>query len=209
MKRNGMKVLGVFLAMNCVGFAVAMFLSVNLGSDSIGLLCDGIHVFFHLQYGNASVLYNLLIIGIALCCARKNLGMGSIAYALISGYFIDFYCFLLEPLQLSQALLSIRLLGLVLGQLSLAFALAMLIQLDLGMNALDAVLHKVVKVTGWNYTVLRTMIDVAYALMGSLLGGVFGIGTIFSVLTMGSCIGMFTKLIEKIGNHQRESMVKA
>ena len=76
------------------------------------------------------------------------------------------------------------------------------------MNALDAVLHRVVKVTGCNYTVLRTMIDVAYALIGSLLGGVFGFGTFFFVLTMVSCIGMFTKLIKKIGNHQENQWLR-
>ena len=32
MKRNGMKVLGVFVAMNCVGFAVATFFIRQFGA---------------------------------------------------------------------------------------------------------------------------------------------------------------------------------
>lgn len=32
----------IFVVMNLVGIAIALFLATELGSDSIGLLCDGL-----------------------------------------------------------------------------------------------------------------------------------------------------------------------
>ena len=90
----------IFLVMNLVGAAVALFLENGLGSDSIGLLCDGLHRMTGLSYGNASMLYNLAIIAAAAVFARGNLGAGTIVYALTSGYFIDFYCWLMDPFTL-------------------------------------------------------------------------------------------------------------
>ena len=43
MKNCGRKEFWVLVAMQLVGVAVALFLETGMGSDSIGLLCDGIH----------------------------------------------------------------------------------------------------------------------------------------------------------------------
>ncbi|NSF23834.1 hypothetical protein HQK13_02455 [Blautia wexlerae] len=59
------KIVMVFVVMNLIGIAVALFLESGLGSDSVGLLCDGIRHTFLISFGNASLFYNLLIILIA------------------------------------------------------------------------------------------------------------------------------------------------
>lgn len=187
----------IFGVMNGVGFAVAMFLACGLGSDSIGLLCDGLHRILHIGYGNASFLYNAVVIGIALLLARKNIGAGTIAYALLSGYFIDFYSFLLAPLSLGVRMLPLRFLGFCLGHLTLAFSLAVLIELRLGMNALDALLYKLSQKTGIAYGILRTITDILYAVIGTVTGGVFGVGTVISVATTGYFVGRFVGLLER------------
>ncbi|MEG0962149.1 MAG: hypothetical protein RR139_00400 [Lachnospiraceae bacterium] len=194
MKKYGL----IFLAMNLVGVGVALFLENQLGSDSIALLCDGIYHVLPVSYGTASLLYNLLIILVALVVARKNIGVGTIAYALLSGYFIDFYCWVLHPLQMGQNHFAIRFLGYFLGQLCLSLALAILIQLSLGMNALDAVLHKVHEKTKLPYAVLRTGTDFTYSAVGTLLGGTFGVGTVISIASTGFLISCFSKAIQRL-----------
>lgn len=191
MKERVKKSLFIFAAMNLVGAAVALFLESGLGCDSIGLLCDGISRAFRLSYGNASLAYNLTIILIAACAARRNLGAGTIVYALSSGYFIDAYRFLLAPLSLGEMALAARFLSFAAGQIFLCLALALLIQLKLGMNALDAVLCKLSERTRLPYAWLRTAADLSYVIAGILLGGVFGIGTILSVLLTGTMVKWF------------------
>lgn len=191
---KGKRALGIFAAMNGVGCGVGIFLQCGLGSDPIGILCDGISRSLGIQFGNASLLYNVIVIVLALLVAKKNMGAGTIVYAVCSGYFIDFYSWLLSPLQLSGRQMAIRLLAYLIGELLFAFALALLIRFELGMNALDALLYKLEEKTSVKYAILRTGTDFLYTATGFLLGGVFGIGTVLSILFTGTLVGKFVKL---------------
>lgn len=197
MKRYGKKILFVFVAMNLVGAAVALFLENGLGSDSIGLLCDGISHTLGWRFGNASLVYNLVIIVVALLISKSNLGIGTVVYALCSGYFIDFYQWIFQPFQMMENPLALRILGFVVGQICLSLALALLIQLKLGMNALDALLYKIESLNKIPYAVLRTVTDLIYVIVGTIMGGTFGVGTICSVLLTGTMVSILTKEIGK------------
>ena len=118
-------------------------------------------------------------------------------YALVSGYFIDFYSFLFAPLHLAEQNLLLRVLGFAVGQCFLSAGLAILIQMKLGMNALDAVIYKIQDSTKIPYAVMRTGCDISYVVIGTLLGGTFGIGTICSVLLTGTMVSKITQIISK------------
>ena len=197
MKNTVKKCLLVFCVMNLVGIAVALFLASGLGSDSIGLLCDGIRHVLPVSFGNASLLYNLLIIVVAFIVAKENLGLGTVVYALVSGYFIDFYGYVIELLKVNENIMAVRILSFIIGQCCLSLGLAILIQLKIGMNALDAVLYKIQEKSKLPYAGLRTGCDISYVILGTLMGGTFGIGTICSVLLTGTMVSKIIKVIEK------------
>lgn len=192
-KKYGM----IFLCMNLIGLGIALFLENKLGSDPIALLCDGLQQVIPLSFGTISMLYNLVIIGIAAIVAKNNLGAGTIAYGLFAGYFIEFYAYVLSPLQLYDQGFLVRLVGYGLGQVFFVTALAMLIQLKLGMNALDAILLKVESKTHIPYFKLRTGVDFLYVGIGVVLGGTFGVGTVICVLTTGILVTKITQRIPK------------
>lgn len=196
------KIVMVFVVMNLIGIAVALFLESGLGSDSVGLLCDGIRYTFLISFGNASLFYNLLIILIACLVARKNMGLGTVVYALVSGYFIDFYSWILTDIHLAEQDMLIRILAFAIGQCCLSLGLALLIQLNLGMNALDAVLYKIQNHTNFSYTIMRTGCDISYVVIGTVLGGTFGAGTICSVLVTGTMVTMITNIIGRIQKYE-------
>ena len=196
------KIVMVFVVMNSIGIAVALFLESGLGSDSVGLLCDGIRHTFLISFGNASLFYNLLIILIACLVARKNMGLGTVVYALVSGYFIDFYSWILTDIHLAEQDMLIRILAFAIGQCCLSLGLALLIQLNLGMNALDAVLYKIQNHTNFSYTIMRTGCDISYVVIGTVLGGTFGAGTICSVLVTGTMVTMITDIIGRIQKYE-------
>ena len=199
------KIVMVFVVMNLIGIAVALFLESGLGSDSVGLLCDGIRHTFLISFGNASLFYNLLIILIACLVARKNMGLGTVVYALVSGYFIDFYSWILTDIHLAEQDMLIRILAFAIGQCCLSLGLALLIQLNLGMNALDAVLYKIQNHTNFSYTIMRTGCDISYVVIGTVLGGTFGAGTICSVLVTGTMVTMITNIIGRIQKYEYET----
>lgn len=186
--------------MNLVGIAVALFLAGGIGSDSVGLLCDGIHKLLGIRFGNASVLYDLVMIVAAFIFAHNHLGMGTIVYALLSGYFIDLYGILLEPFQLYQQTWFVRSGTFIVGQRCLSLGLALLIQLELGMNALDALIYKIHNKTNIPYAIIRTGSDISYVVIGTLCGGVFGIGTVCLVLLTGTMVNRIVVMLEQKRN---------
>ena len=186
------KAAGILVAMNGVGSGVAIFLQTGLGGDPIGILCDGISQALSIQFGHASLLYNLVLIVLAAVVASKHTGAGSIAYALMSGYFIDFYNQLLSVFELQQKGLYVRLPVYAVGIVLFTASLAILIHFKLGMNALDAVLWKISDRSGISYVVLRLITDLVYVAAGYLLGGTLGIGTVVCILTAGTMIKRFT-----------------
>ncbi len=189
------KIIGIFAVMNGVGLGVAVFLQTHLGSDPIGILCEGVHKSLNIQFGHASLLYNFLLIGLAFVCAKKNLGIGSIAYALLSGYFIEFYSWILSASQLASWVFTIRLLVFILGLFVFTMSLAVLIRFEFGMNALDALLYQLSTQIKIPYVVLRLLVDYLYVLVGYQLGGIFGIGSVICVLTSGLLIKGFNTLL--------------
>ena len=190
---SGMKrMLGIFAAMNGVGCGVALFLQCGLGCDPIGILCDGISGSLGIQFGHASLIYNTELIVLSLCVAQKNIGLGTVIYAVFSGYFIDLYCWMLTPLHLSEQGFFAKICVYLVGEFLFALALALLIRLKLGMNALDALLYKLEEKRRIKYSLLRTGTDFVYTLIGFCLGGVFGIGTMISILFTGTLVGIFT-----------------
>lgn len=76
------KVLGIFAAMNSVGLGIALFLQCGLGGDSVAVFCEGLQVALEIRFGHASLIFNLVMILISWIVSRKNIGMGTMVYAL-------------------------------------------------------------------------------------------------------------------------------
>lgn len=188
------KIIGIFIAMNGVGCGVAIFLQTGLGGDPIGILCEGISRLLNIEFGHASLLYNVLLIGLAAVAASKNIGTGSIVYAALSGYFIDFYSRSLSVFELQHTLLPVKLSVYGAGILLFTMSLAILIYFELGMNALDALLWKVSERYQVSYVTVRLITDLSFVGIGYLAGGTFGIGTAVCFLTTGTLIKKFTGL---------------
>ncbi|MBM6668960.1 hypothetical protein H6A64_14270 [Lacrimispora saccharolytica] len=198
MQNKKTKYLFIFWATNLIGIAVALILESGLGCDPIGLFCDGLSHLLSVSFGLASFFYNVLIIVIALFMARHNLGTGTIVYGLLSGFFIDFYRMFFEGLTLGKRGVIVAVPTFLLGELCMSLAFAILMQLKLGMTALDAVLKKVEKNAHIPYAYIKIGTDILLVVSGIFMGGVFGIGTIISALVTGILVAKFTKLIEHV-----------
>lgn len=188
--------LTIFLAVNLIGISVALMLESQMGCDPIGLLCDGISHLLNIQFGLASFFYNLLMIALALLISRKNLGTGTVVYGLLSGFFIDFYRMIFQAVSLADSQFLIRLMAFVLGEILMSAAFAILMQLHLGMTALDAVLMKIREITHFPYSVLKFTTDTIFVVTGILWGGIFGAGTIASALVTGFLVSRIARMIE-------------
>ena len=174
-----------------IGIGAGTILYAGIGGDTVTVFQDGLHALFNISYGQASRIYNVVFVVLALIFARKYSGIGTVLSALLISYAIDISnaLWLLTMLKTGFiAGLIIFLIGLVIY----AMGIALLIKCDAGMNCLDALLYRLMDVTGLKYKYLRIAADVILTVTGCLMGGLFGIGTVIAVSLTGPLVELFT-----------------
>lgn len=198
MKKEDIKsYLMILVAVVLTGLGADLFVYAGLGSDTITVFIDGLHKTFNISLGTGSRIYNLIVIIIALICSRKNIGVGTILYCFTTGFAMDFFSLLLVPLNLDNTSIILRLLCVILGQLLLCLAYAILIKYRKGMGPLDAVSYAIVDKTKIPFKYIRTIADIILLVVGYLLGGVVGIGSIIAMFTTGYCTDFILKRLIK------------
>ena len=175
-----------------IGAGVGLILNANIGSDTVTVFQDGLHCQLHISYGQASRLYNLVLIAAAFLTARNYFGSGTVISAPVTGFAIDGTVVLTGGL-IAGISLPGRLLVFLIGQTVYAFSLAMLIRCQLGMNGLDSLLHAAQARLGISYSILRWGADLALTVLGCLAGGIAGVGTVISIVTTGPLIHRFQR----------------
>ena len=165
MKKAVQTVLAIASAILLTGLGVALFVHANLGSDTITVFIDGLHRILNVSYGTASRIYNAIMLIIALIVSFKNIGWATIIYALTVGFAMDFFEVLLAPLNI------------------------------VNMNQVDAIAYAIVNKTNIPFKWIRTGADVVLLVIGWLLGGVIGIGSVIAMSTTGILIDFFLKIL--------------
>ncbi len=189
----------IILAGLCIGVGVGVILYANVGGDTITVFQDGMHNVLSISYGQASLLYNAVLIVLALIFSKNNFGAGTIVTALITGLMIDISNNFLVSLNLELDFIM-KLMVFFIGLSIYTFGLALLIKCKLGMNALDSLIYRLVDMIHIEYKWIRIVADLILTILGFIMGGVVGIGTLVSIL----CTGMMIDLFTKIGGKQNE-----
>ena len=185
------------LATGMVGAATCCYVRAGLGGDSVAVFFDGLSSFAGISLGTASWLFNLVLIITACLMARKHLGWTTIYNSLLNGLFVDLANWALDPvLGFSDSLLY-RWVLMLSGLLLLGSSCALMMRHCPGMSVLDAITAGVADRVGWSFRVVRIGIDVVLMLIGFVLGGVVGLGTIVAVLGTGPVIQFFYQLGNK------------
>lgn len=196
MKKSIQTVLAIAAAVLLTGLGVALFVHANLGSDTITVFVDGLHRTLNVSYGTASRIYNIIMLIIALIVSFKNIGWATIVYALTVGFAMDFFEVLLAPLNIENMNILARLLVTCLGQVCFGLTYALLIIYRKGMNQVDAIAYAIVNKTNVPFKWIRTGADVVLLVIGWILGGVIGIGSVIAMSTTGILIDFFLKILE-------------
>ena len=174
-----------------IGIGAGTILYAGVGGDTVTVFQDGLHALFNISYGQASRIYNVVFVVLALIFARKYSGIGTVLSALLIGYAIDISNALWLLTMLKTGFIS----GLIIfmtGLVIYALGIALLIRCDAGMNCLDALLYRLMDVTCLKYKYLRIAADVILTVTGCFMGGVFGVGTVIAVFLTGPLVELFT-----------------
>lgn len=192
------RLLILILGLAIAHLGVTLFLLSNLGSDPFNVLIQGIANILPLSHGTCHQIVCFLILGILLFVARSYIKAGTFICMFFGGPIIDFFSWLLGGLIHDGSSIIIRFVSLILGCFVLAFGMTIVIKSDAGTGPNDLVgvvisdkLHK-------PFGIIRVIVDFSFVIIGVLLGGIFGIGTIVCAFLIGPIADRFLPVSEKI-----------
>lgn len=179
-------IFGLFFAIQLSSLAIVLFIKANLGSDTITVFEEGLSKSLGCTLGQASIIYNLMILPIALLLNYKNIGFSTFLYSLFVGFFIDFYEMALLNFEIQSIL--VRMFCVLIAQCLFAISYALLILLRKGMSFTDACVNGMAEKFHIDYKYMRTMWDFLTLTTGFLLGGTVGLGSILTMFLTGMSV---------------------
>jgi uncharacterized membrane protein YczE len=139
-----------------------------------------------LGYGVMTVIISVVVL-LLWIPLRQRVGLGTVLNALLVGPSADL-ALLLIP---NPSSVWIGAPMFIFGLLLLAFATGLYIAADFGPGPRDGLMTGLVRRTGWAVWLVRTLIEGSVLLIGFLLGGPVGVGTVLFAFGVGPLIGWF------------------
>ena len=198
MKKFLIKLFIVIIGLIITGIGVGIFLYSNLGVDPASVFQTGLSKTFNISYGNASALSNIVILGIVLFIDKKYVSVASIVAIFAIGYSADITYKILNTLIINDFNLISKIVLLVIGNFIMALGVAIYIHADLGVGAIDLVSEIVSVKTKFEYKYVRMFIDLSFFVVGIVLGGSAGIGTVFSIILTGPFVSLCRPYVSKV-----------
>lgn len=173
-----------------LGFSIAAFYWVGLGADPTSVLADGVHAFTGLSQSNASTAVNVAMLLLLLCLDRKKIGLATVVCAVFVGPCIG----------LAQELLFFRVPapGLVVGVIVVAVSavvnslgLGLYLSAGFGSSAFDGLILFLRAKTGLSYQNALWAFYAVVFVIGVIMGGVWGVGTLVSLILSGPSFQFF------------------
>lgn len=198
LKEWTLRVVILLVGLTIAHFGVTLFLVSNLGSDPFNVMVQGIFRscsarlgWSVLTHGRVHIVISLLIILILLVVDRSYIKIGTVLCMICGGPIIDFFTALLDPLFGQGASMALRIVMLVAGCVILAYGMTIVIRSDAGTGPNDLVALVISEKSGRKFSIVRVIVDAAFILVGFLLGGVVGAGTLVCMLLVGPVAGFF------------------
>lgn len=183
---------------------VTLFLLADLGADPFNVLVQGIFRSIvsltgvqALTHGYTHMGICFLIILVLLIVDKSYIKTGTILCMICGGPIIDVFTIILNPLFMNINSLAFKILILAAGCVILAFGMTIVIKSDAGTGPNDLVALVISEKNGSAFGIIRIIVDVSFVVIGFLLGGSFGIGTLICAGLVGPVAGFFLPRNEK------------
>jgi uncharacterized membrane protein YczE len=182
------------------GASMALMIHADLGLDPWDVFHQGLSQHLHLSFGTITIITGaaVLVLWIPL---RQRPGLGTVSNVLVIGLAVDATSAVLP----SPRGLLIRAVLLVSGIVLNALAGGAYIGAGFGPGPRDGLMTGLHRRTGGSLRVIRTGIEVSVLLLGVLLGGTVGVGTVAYALSIGPLVQFFLRRLSR--QYQRREAV--
>lgn len=173
----------LMLGLLLYGLTLAMLIRATLGNAPWDVLHQGMAIHLPMSIGTAVIVMSLLVL--LLWIPIKEIpGFGTVCNAVLIGLWVDVF---LAHMSAPDAL-GWRLVLVALGVAGNAVATSMYLGAQLGSGPRDGLMTGFHRVTGVSIGLVRGILEVSVVVIGWLLGGVFGVGTIAYALLIGPLV---------------------
>ena len=178
--RLGRRLPQLYVGLVLYGVSLAWMVRGDLGLAPWDVLHSGLIRHLPITLGQAVVVMSFVVL-IAWVPLRETPGLGTISNALVVGFSADATLALLD--RPDSVVLRVGLM--VAGVLLCGLAGALYIGAQLGRGPRDGLMTGLARRTGHSLRLVRTGIEVTVVLVGLLLGGTLGLGTVLYALAIG------------------------
>ncbi|WP_374312621.1 YitT family protein [Microbacterium sp.] len=185
------RVIQLFVGLFLYGAGCAMTVEAGLGVDPWTVLAEGISLHTGIGIGwVANILgFFVLLLWIPL---RQKPGIGTIANILLVGTSMQFVLWIFPPVSGIVAQFAV-LLG---GILVVALASGLYIGAHFGPGPRDGLMTGMHRRLGWPIWTCRALVELTVLLIGWLLGGTVGIGTVLFAFLIGPLVHVALPLLD-------------
>lgn len=153
----------------------------------------GLFINFGLSIGIWSIATGLLIVLATSLYSKRWPPIGTWLNMILIGVFIDMFLWLLPIVDNPIAEIGLFIAGVAI----MGFGVGMYIAPNIGAGPRDSLMLILIEKTGWTVKRVRTLLELIVAVIGWLLGGPVGVGTVIIALTLGYIVHFTLPLSQK------------
>jgi uncharacterized membrane protein YczE len=174
-----------------IGLGVALVVRAGLGVDPWTSFTQGASHLTQLSIGRTSQLITCVLLIVNYFLGGEIPGWGTLLNGILVGQFIDVFL----PLVQAPGALFLRWVFLFGGILSMALGISAYISTNLGKGPTEGWAFTISKLLRLNIGSAKMIADALALLIGVLLGGKIGVGTLIAALTLGPLLRLFLSMM--------------
>lgn len=191
----GQGLLVLFVGLVIAHLGVSLFLVSELGSDAFTVMIQGIALTVGLSIGTVHVIALILLMVVMALTTKGYVKPGTVVCAFCGGWIIDLFVWLIGDRVSAASPMPLRVGVMLAGCVILSFGMSIVIESNSGTgpNDLIAIIltDKLNQKRKVQFRAVRVSCDLLFVIVGFLLGGKFGIGTIAAALLVGPAAQFF------------------
>ena len=194
--------LGFFLA----ALGIVFMINANLGLSPWDVLHQGITNVIPITIGQANIVVGIIVVISSMFLGVK-IGIGTILNTILVGVFIDLIT-ITKVIPMVHNLF-IGILMLVVGMIFLGLGTCIYLSCESGCGPRDGLMTALTKITKKPVKVVRGSIEIGALILGWILGGSVGLGTIITALGLGYFVQMWCKVLKiNIADLKHKSIIE-
>jgi uncharacterized membrane protein YczE len=192
------KRIGIYLGgLAITAFGISLVILSMAGAGPWDTVAVGLNKHFGYTIGMWVIVSQAIVVLLTGLIERKRPSWGSIVTIVIRSWMLDAWIYLVFRNADFSSSLEMQWLSLFVGVILSGVGIGIYVEAKFPKAPIDGLMIALQNQLGWTLTVSRTVIESSAAMLGFLLGGPVGLGTLVIVLTLGKIIQVSNQIMKK------------